>query len=121
MAAPGKTQGIGRLSAAFRLQTLGMRQDRQIAPARARRDLAILAHAQSLQAERSGQAPDALRFARRGHRLAPDSAPLAARLATLLLQEDHKREAAKIVERTWPLSPQPDLARLYLEARPESD
>ena len=92
-----------------------------LAPARARRDLAILAHAQSLQAERSGQAPDALRFARRGHRLAPDSAPLAARLATLLLQEDHKREAAKIVERTWPLSPQPDLARLYLEARPESD
>lgn len=92
-----------------------------LAPARARRDLAILAHAQSLQAERSGQGPDALRFARRGHRMAPDSAPLANRLAVLLLKEGNKREAAKIIEQTWPLSPQPDLARLYLEARPESD
>ena len=92
-----------------------------LAPARAHRDLAILAHAQSLQAERSGQTPDALRLARRGHRLAPESAPLAARLATLLIQGDHKREAAKIIEQTWPLSPQPDLARLYLEARSESD
>jgi HemY protein len=90
-------------------------------PARARRDLAILAHAQSLQAERNGEAPDALRFARRGQRLAPDLAPLAARLAALLIQDGHKREAAKIIEQAWPLSPQPDLARLYLEARPESD
>jgi HemY protein len=46
---------------------------------------------------------------------------MAARLATLLIHDGHKREAAKIIEQTWPLSPQPDLARLYLEARPESD
>ena len=90
-------------------------------PPRARRDLAILAHAQSLQAERGGQAPDALRFARRGHRLAPELAPLAARLAVLLIHDGHKREAAKIIEQSWPLSPQPDLARLYLEAKGESD
>ena len=92
-----------------------------LAPARAKRDLAILAHAQSLQAERNGQMPDALRFARRGHRMAPDSAPLAARLASLLIHDGHKREAAKIIEQTWPVAPQPELARLYLEARSESD
>ncbi len=92
-----------------------------LAPARAKRDLAILAHAQSLQAERSGHAADALRFARRGHRLAPNLAPLATRLAALLIRDGHKREAAKIIEQTWPLSPQPELARLYGEARPESD
>lgn len=92
-----------------------------LAPARAKRDLAILAHAQSLQAERSGHQADALRFARRGQRLAPDLAPLATRLAALLIREGHKREAAKIIEQTWPLSPQPELAQLYNEARPESD
>ncbi len=92
-----------------------------LAPARARRDLAILAHAQSLQAERSGHEADALRFARRSHRLAPGLAPLATRLAALLIRDGHKREASKIIEQTWPLSPQPELARLYGEARPESD
>lgn len=92
-----------------------------LAPARAKRDLAILAHAQSLQAERNGHEADALRFARRGHRLTPNLAPLATRLAALLIRDGHKREAAKIIEQTWPLSPQPELARLYAEARPESD
>lgn len=90
-------------------------------PARARRDLAILAHAQSLQAERAGQTPDALRFARRAHRLTPELAPLATRLAALLIRDGHQREAAKIIEQSWPLSPQPDLARLYLDAKAESD
>lgn len=90
-------------------------------PARARRDLAILAHAQSLQAERTGQMPDALRFARRAHRQTPELAPLASRLAALLIRDGHQREAVKIIEQTWPLSPQPELARLYLEAKAESD
>lgn len=90
-------------------------------PSRARRDLAILAHAQSLQSEREARAPDALRFARRAHRLAPEIGPLAARLAALLIGDGHKREAAKIIEQTWPSSPQPDLARLYAEARDERD
>jgi HemY protein len=92
-----------------------------LAPARAKRDLAILAHAQSLQAERNNEGPAALRFARRAHRLAPDLAPLAVRLAALLVKDDHRREAVKIIEQSWPLAPQPELARLYLEARPESD
>lgn len=89
--------------------------------ARAQRYVAILAHAQSLQAERLGHAADALRLARRAHRLVPQMPPLAARLATLLIRDGHKREAAKVIEQTWPHSPQPELARLYGEAKPESD
>ncbi|MFN4283731.1 MAG: heme biosynthesis protein HemY [Alphaproteobacteria bacterium] len=94
---------------------------RLVAPAQAKRQAALLAYLRSAEAANGGDAPGALRQARKAHRLLPASAPLAAHLARLLIADGARREAVKTVEATWPLTPSAELADLYLEARVEPD
>lgn len=94
---------------------------RLLAPAQAHRQSALLAHLQATEAERAGDAQGALRHARKAHRAWPDSAPLAAHLAKLLIADGSRREAVKTIETTWPPMPSAELAALYLDARHEPD
>ena len=81
-----------------------------------RRHKAVLPTAHALELE--DRDPDAPRsLAGEAHGLAPDLVPasvLAARLAT---RRGDVRKAMKVVEATWKLSPHPDLAEAYANAR----
>ncbi|MHA1154001.1 MAG: heme biosynthesis protein HemY [Alphaproteobacteria bacterium] len=63
----------------------------------------------------------ALGPAREAHKLAPDLIPASALLAELLLDGGEARKAAKVLEQAWARAPHPDLAALYLRARPSDD
>jgi HemY protein len=63
----------------------------------------------------------AMGHAREAHKLAPELIPASALLAELLLDGGELRKAAKILEQAWARAPHPDLARLYLGARPSDD
>ncbi|MFQ6018606.1 MAG: heme biosynthesis protein HemY [Kiloniellaceae bacterium] len=63
----------------------------------------------------------ALKAAREALRLAPDLVPGALFLAERLVAAGQGAKAAKVLEKTWGLAPHPELARLYLAARPADD
>lgn len=66
---------------------------------------------------RAAAAEDAARLAGEAHGLAPDSIAAALAYARALLARDKKRKAAGAIERTYALSPHPELAALYPQAR----
>ncbi len=74
-------------------------------------------------AERSTDAATtaAIGHAREAHKLAPELIPASALLAGLLLDGGEARKAANILEEAWARAPHPDLAALYLQARPSDD
>lgn len=80
-----------------------------------RRHRTVLLLERSFEAERRGRADGALSHARSAHDLSQDFVPAAARLARLLVAAGKPKHAAKVVERTWRLSPHPDLADAYRE------
>jgi HemY protein len=59
--------------------------------------------------------------AREAHKLAPELIPASALLAELQLGGGAARKAAKTIEEAWARAPHPELARLYLMARPSDD
>jgi HemY protein len=102
--------------------TLAAAERRQAIPAeRARHHRGVVLHQMSLAAERAGDLREAVRLAARAQRFAPDLAALAYHHAGLLKGLGRVRAAARVIESTWRLTPHPELARLYLEIRPNPD
>jgi HemY protein len=83
----------------------------------AARRRAVLLTAQA-QAAEDGAADKALELAREAHRLAPDLVPAAAIAGRVLAAQGNTPRAARVLLKTWRLSPHPDLAAAYAYARP---
>jgi HemY protein len=82
------------------------------------RQRAVLATAIALGKEQTAP-DDALRLARSAIKQAPDLVPAVALAARLLARGGGVRKAAKMIEAAWPLAPHPELAKLYLDLRPD--
>ncbi len=78
---------------------------------------AVLLTAQAKEAE-EGNIDKALELASEAHKLAPELVPAAEIYGRLLASKGNTHRAAKIVAKTWRLSPHPDLAQVYAFARP---
>lgn len=83
----------------------------------AKRRRAVLLTAQAMDGAGADPAL-ALRRAKEAHGLAPDFVPAAAIAGRLLAEQGEARKATKIVEATWLKAPHPDLAEVYVHARP---
>ncbi len=77
-----------------------------------------LARAERMLAE--GRKEDAFSQARLADRSAPDFLAAALLHARLAVERKAYREAAKVVERSWPRTPSAELAALYRRAAPEA-
>ncbi len=97
----------------------------------AERKHAVLLLERALSARREGEAGAAgdgaagdgvaLDLAREARKLAPELIAASALFAELLIEADDKRKAARAIEEAWAVAPHPELARLYLLARPNQD
>ncbi len=87
----------------------------------AERKHAVLLLERALAARHEGAAGAALDLAREAHKLAPELIAASALFAELLIEADDKRKAARVIEAAWAVAPHPELARLYLLARPNQD
>jgi len=83
----------------------------------AARRRAVLLTAQAQAAEEQA-ADKALELAHEAHRLAPDLVPAAAIAGRVLAAQGNTPRAARVLLKTWRLSPHPDLAAAYAYARP---
>jgi HemY protein len=83
----------------------------------ANRRRAVLLTAQA-QAAEDAAADKALELAREAHRLAPDLVPAAAIAGRILAAQGNTPRAARVLLKSWRLSPHPDLAAAYAYARP---
>ena len=80
-----------------------------------RRAVLLTAKAEAL----ADTAPDAARAAAlEANRLQPDFAPAALAAARALFRQNDVRKGAKILEAAWRAEPHPDIAGLYVHARP---
>ena len=75
----------------------------------------LTAQAQALE---DADADKALELAQEAHRLAPDLVPAAAIAGRVLAARGNTPRAARVLLKTWRLSPHPDLAAAYAYARP---
>ncbi len=100
------------------LDTLAIgRRHNLIDKAVANRRRAVLLVAQAQPAEDTD--PDkSLELALEAHRLAPDLVPAAAVAGRILASRGNTPRAARVLLKTWRLSPHPDLAAAYAYARP---
>ncbi len=100
------------------LETLAnMRQHRLLERQPADRRRAVLLTAQAMELEQTDQ-NRAEQLAQEAHRLAPDLVPAAEIAGRVLASQGYTSRAAKILSRTWELSPHPDIALAYAYARP---
>jgi HemY protein len=83
----------------------------------AKRRRAVLLTAQAQSAEDSGT-DKALDLALEGHQLAPDLVPAAAIAGRILASRGNTPRAARVLLKTWRLSPHPELAAAYAYVRP---
>lgn len=79
-----------------------------------RRAVLLTAKAQALEEHRSDEA---FKLAQEAHHLANDLVPAAAIAGRQLASKGNTAKAAKILQRTWALSPHPDIATAYAYAR----
>jgi HemY protein len=75
----------------------------------------VILHELSRAAEATGERRQALSLAVSAAAAAPDLALLAVRHARLLIAQDRRRAARRMVEHAWRLAPHPDLARVWAE------
>jgi HemY protein len=113
-------QRCGDLEAAERVLKESVRAKALPRP-EAERKHAVLLLERALKARREEGAGAALDRAREAHKLAPDLIAASALFAELLIEADDKRKAARVIEAAWAVAPHPELARLYLLARPSED
>jgi HemY protein len=100
------------------LETLGVaRKHGHIDKAVADRRRAVVLTALAQKAE-DESAPKSLDLALEAHGLAPDLVPAAAIAGRQLAARGSTPKAARVIEKTWKLSPHPDLALVYAFARP---
>ncbi len=64
-------------------------------------------------AERSGDAAEALKYAKRASSLAPDHLPATIRTVELTMRDGKERQASRLIEAAWARTPHPRLAQLY--------
>jgi HemY protein len=83
----------------------------------ANRRRAVLLVAQAQAAEDTA-ADKALELAQEAHRLASDLVPAAAIAGRIFASQGNTPRAARVLLKTWRLSPHPDLAAAYAHARP---
>lgn len=83
--------------------------------ARAAHHRGVILHELSREAEHAGERRRAVALAANAQDAAPDLAPLAVRHARLLIAEDRRRAARRVVERAWREAPHPELARVWGE------
>ena len=83
----------------------------------AKRLRAVLLTAQAMARE-DADPERALALALEAHKLAPELVPAAVIAARQSSATGNTRQATRIVEKTWRLSPHPDLATIYAHARP---
>ncbi len=105
----------GDWRAAERTLTLA-KENRLIEKADAARQRAVLLTAQALAAE-DDQPETALALALEAHKLAPGLIPASVIAGRTLAAQGNTRKAAKVLEKTWKLSPHPDIAEVYGAAR----
>ncbi len=86
---------------------------------RVRHHRGVVFYELSRTAERNGELRRAAGFAAKAQALAPDIAAVASHHARLLLGLGRHRAAARAIERAWRTAPHSDLARLYLDIRPQ--
>jgi HemY protein len=91
-----------------------MARHKLIDRATATRRRAILLHQQAEAQRGAGRPYEALRLARKAHKMQPDLAPLAVQAGALAEQTDQPRIAGRIIEAAWKAGPHPALARAYL-------
>jgi HemY protein len=82
----------------------------------AKRARAVLLTAQALDREDSNS-ERAMALALEAHKLAPELVPAAAVAARQSAAVGNARQATRVIEKTWRLSPHPDLAEIYAHAR----
>ncbi|MEP9397505.1 heme biosynthesis protein HemY [Mesorhizobium sp. KR2-14] len=90
---------------------------RHIEPAVANRRRAVLLTAKAMSLLDT-DLPAARQAALEANRLAPEFAPAAAVAARALFRQDDIRKGSKIIETAWKAEPHPELADLYVHARP---
>ena len=78
---------------------------------------AVLLTAQAMELQET-QATKALELATEAHRLAPNLVPAANITGRLLAGQGATYKAARVIARTWQITPHPDLAIAYAYARP---
>jgi len=89
---------------------------RRLLPAgRVEHQRGVILYELSFIAEHQGERRRALSLAASARRLVPDLAAPAVRHARLLIAEDRRRAARRVVEQAWRQSPHPELARLWGE------
>jgi len=100
------------------LDTLAIaRQNGHVEPDVAVRRRAVLLTAEAREREVSN--PDkALALASEALRLAPSLVPAAVIAGRILASKGESRAASRLISRTWKLSPHPDLALVYVYAKP---
>ncbi len=100
------------------LDTLAIaRQNGHVEPDVAVRRRAVLLTAEAREREVSD--PDkALALANEALRLAPSLVPAAEIAGRILASKGESRTASRLISRTWKLSPHPDLALVYVHAKP---
>jgi len=100
------------------LGTLGsMRQNKLVDRKTADRRRAVLLTAQAQAIELTDQ-ENAGRVAQEAHGLAPDLVPAAEIAGRVLAAQGYISRAARLLTRTWELSPHPDIALTYAYIRP---
>lgn len=81
----------------------------------------VLLTEQARRAHAAGDEATARDASKQAFALVPELPPAAAVRARVLLAEDRKRAAAKVVEATWSKHPHPELVELHMQARPAKD
>lgn len=81
---------------------------------------AVITLAKAARASAEGREEEAIALARLADRSDPDFLAAALLHARLAVAGKAYREAAKVVERSWPRTPSAELAALYREAAPEA-
>ncbi|MCE3231922.1 MAG: enzyme of heme biosynthesis (hemY-like) [Rickettsiaceae bacterium] len=79
-----------------------------------KRSLALIALAKAHEWQNQGDADAAIKSVKDAYQLLPDFPPLATTYAKLLLQNDSKRKAIKVLEKCWKEYPHPKVATLYM-------
>ncbi len=83
----------------------------------AKRKRAVLLTAQAMEREEN-ESDGALDQALEAHRLAPELVPAAVVAGRLAASHGSTRKATRLLEKTWRLFPHPDVADVYIHARP---
>jgi HemY protein len=100
------------------LKTLGsMRQNKLVDRQTADRRRAVLLTAQAQTIELTDQ-DQAAKLAQEAHSLAPDLVPAAEIAGRVLAAQGYVSRAARLLAKTWELSPHPDIALTYAYVRP---